>query len=172
MSRNTLKLCDSTVFLFWTPSLPRYLDPLWDGACPWPPGEQGVVQVEAGVLKTGADPGVGARNAPWPATENGTNIYQRLKSIVWRSRFLVHLDWYMLSMLGGFMNHELEEAFGISILGTDEGFEDVVILSLDLILIWNRSGWFQSVWLTGERAYWSTRCHCSGVLFLDIIVSE
>ena len=29
-------------------------------------------------------------------------------------------------MLGGFMNHELE-AFGISMLGTDEGLEEVVI---------------------------------------------
>ena len=40
----------------------------------------------------------------------------------------------MLSMLGGFMNHELE-AFGISILGTEEGLEEVVMLSLDLILV-------------------------------------
>ena len=42
----------------------------------------------------------------------------------------------MLSMLGGFMNHELE-AFGISMLGTDEfgGLEEVVMLSLDLLLI-------------------------------------
>ena len=36
-------------------------------------------------------------------------------------------------MLGGFMNHELE-AFGISILGTDDGLE-VVMLSLDLLRV-------------------------------------
>ena len=40
----------------------------------------------------------------------------------------------MLSMLGGFMNHELE-AFGISMLGTDERLEEVVILSLDLLCV-------------------------------------
>ena len=40
----------------------------------------------------------------------------------------------MLSMLGGYMNHELE-AFGIRMLGTEEGLEDVVILSLVLLLI-------------------------------------
>ena len=37
-------------------------------------------------------------------------------------------------MLGGFMNHELE-AFGISMLGTVEGLEEVVILSLDLLCV-------------------------------------
>ena len=40
----------------------------------------------------------------------------------------------MLSMLGGVMNHELE-AFDISMLGTDDGLEEVVMLSQDLLII-------------------------------------
>ena len=51
-----------------------YLDPLWDGTGPGSSGKQGVVKVEARVLETGAHPGVGARNAPGPATGNETNI--------------------------------------------------------------------------------------------------
>ena len=40
----------------------------------------------------------------------------------------------MLSMLGGFMKGELD-AFGMNMLVTVDGFEDVVILSLDLLRV-------------------------------------
>ena len=45
-----------------------YLDPLGDGGGPGPPGQQRVVQEEAGVLEAGADPGVCAGNAAGSAS--------------------------------------------------------------------------------------------------------
>jgi len=46
----------------------------------------------------------------------------------------LRLDRYTLSMLGGFMKGELD-AFGMNMLVTVDGFEDVVMLSLDLLRV-------------------------------------
>ena len=45
-----------------------YLDPFGDGGGPGPPGQQRVVQEEAGVLEAGANPGICAGNAAGSAS--------------------------------------------------------------------------------------------------------
>ena len=100
--------------------------------------------MEARVLETGAHPGVGARNAPGPATGNGTNIVILLETLFYLDREL--------------------DAFGMNMLVTVEGFEEDVMLSLDLLCVWN--SWMIPITICSKRK----SQHCvTGVLLLDIV---